>query len=179
MRTITWVPGTNTQLDQLFDDLRDRHYNDHSHRLWKNYSKKSFENVSVLTIHFDDNNVPEVCSSVMHRSCWPTGVYRIHNRVWKCNNKKEFLKTVSPSMGHSAESQIDWLRKNTDCQLFFISRQTDNWQEWMIKHFKAYGIDFKTDNYKYLTCPNESDDTCWQHIIYCGDEQLLEHWKRR
>ena len=37
---------------------------------------------------------------------------------------------------------------------------------------------FKTDNYKYLTCPNEYDSTCWQKIIYYGDESLLTQWKR-
>jgi hypothetical protein len=82
-------------------------------------------------------------------------------------------------MGYSAKSQIEWLQQNTDCKLYFISRQTGNWQEWMSTHFKDYGIDFKYDNYKYLTCPNECDDTCWQHIVYSGDEQLLNVWKRR
>jgi hypothetical protein len=28
-------------------------------------------------------------------------------------------------------------------------------------------------------CPNECDDTCWQRIIYAGDESLLEQWKRK
>ena len=83
-------------------------------------------------------------------------------------------------MGYSAGSQIEWLEKNTDCLLYFISRQTDNnWDNWMIEHFKEYGIHFKTDKYLYLTCPNECDNTCWQHIIYTGDDSLLELWKRR
>lgn len=179
MKTITWVPGTNTDLDKLFDELRERHYQDHSHRLWKNYAREAFAEVAALTIYFDNDNVPEVCSSVTRRACWPDTAYRIHNRVWKCNNKKEFLRKVSPSMGYSARSQIDWLAANTDCKLYFISRQTDNWQSWMAEHFKDYEIDFKFDNYKYLTCPNECDETCWQHIVYNGDEELLNLWKRR
>jgi hypothetical protein len=63
--------------------------------------------------------------------------------------------------------------------LYFISRQTNNWDNWMIAHFKEYGINFKTDNYLYLTCPDECDDNCWQRIIYSGNETLLEQWKRR
>jgi hypothetical protein len=82
-------------------------------------------------------------------------------------------------MGLTAKSQIEWLKENTDCKLYFISRQTDNWNDWMIEHFKEYGIEFKTDNYMYLTCPNECDDTCWQRIIYSGDTGLLEQWKRK
>jgi len=181
MKTITWVPGTDAIHDELFDQLREQHYNDHSHRLWQNYSRKEFDFIRpvALTIYFDDDNIPEVCSSISERDCWPKGAYRIHNRVWKCNNKKQFLRRVSPSMGYSAKSQIEWLKENTDCKLYFISRQTNNWDEWMIEHFKEYDIHFKTDNYMYLTCPNECDDTCWQRIIYSGDESLLAQWKRK
>jgi hypothetical protein len=83
-------------------------------------------------------------------------------------------------MGITAQSQIDWLRDNTKSQLYFISRQTNNWNDWMIAHFdKNFEIKFKTDKYAYLTCPNECDETCWQPIIYNGDEQLLTTWKRR
>jgi hypothetical protein len=179
MKVVTWAPGTNTEYDQLFESLREIHHADTSHRLWKNYAKEAFDDVAALTIYFDDEGIPEVCSSTTQRSCWPVGAYRIHNRVWKANNKKTFLRRVSPSMGHSAASQIEWLNNNTDCQLYFISRQTDNWNDWMIEHFKEYSIEFKTDNYMYLTCPNECDATCWQRIIYSGDASLLEQWKRR
>lgn len=179
MQAITWVPGTNTEYDQLFDQLREAHYNDRSHRLWKNYAKEAFDEVAALTIYFDEDNVPEACSSIVARDCWPTGVYRIHNRVWKPNNKQTFLRRISNSMGFAAISQRDWLEQNTDCKLYFISRQTDNWEQWMIKHFKDFGLEFETDNYKYLTCPNECDDTCWQNIIYSGNKELLETWKRK
>jgi len=179
MRTIIWAPGTEPAYDNIFEDLREQHYNDHSHRLWKNYSKEAFRGVAALSIYYGEDGKPEVCSSTTQRSCWPEGAYRIHNRVWKCSNKKQFLRKVSPSMGYSAKTQIEWLKINRDCKLFFISRQTNNWDDWMIEHFKEYGIHFKTDNYLYLTCPNECDDTCWQRIIYAGDESLLEQWKRK
>lgn len=179
MRVVTWVPGSNSEYDDLFEELRAEHYADTSHRLWKNYSKETFKEVAALTIYFDDNEQPEVCSSITKRNCWPKNVYRIHNRVWKCHNKKQFLRKVSPSMGYSAASQIEWLERNADCQLYFISRQTDNWNDWMIDHFKEYQINFSTDSHLYLTCPNERDDTCWQRIIYSGDGNLLEQWKRK
>jgi hypothetical protein len=179
MKVVTWAPGTNPTYDLIFEELREKHYNDHSHRLWKNYAKEAFADVAVLSIYFDEDNNPEVCSSATQRSCWPNSAYRIHNRVWKCNNKKQFLRKVSPSMGYTAQSQIKWLKENTDCELYFISRQTDNWNDWMITHFKEYGIEFKTDNYMYLTCPNECDDTCWQRIIYNGNPEILKAWKRR
>jgi hypothetical protein len=83
-------------------------------------------------------------------------------------------------MGFIAQQQSAWLTENTNCDLFFISRQTTNWEAWMIKHFNGdFGFDFDTDKYLYLTCPNECDDTCWQKIIYSGNTGTLGKWKRR
>ena len=180
MRTITWAPGTDDALDNLFDNLREQQYQDRTHRLWKNYSKDPFEYAIALSIHFDDNDVPELCSSIASRTCWPTGAFRILNRAWKPNNKKLFLRKISDCMGKSSISQIEWLDKNTDCKLYFVSRQTNHWDNWVISNFRSqFNLEFETDAYKYLTCPNECDDTCWQTIIYNGNLELLEQWKRK
>lgn len=180
MRTVTWAPGSDLEMDQLFDQLREQQYSDRGHRLWKNYSKDSFNFAVALTICFNDDGEPEMCSSIASRDCWPINAYRILNRLWKHSNKIKFPRIMSPSFAESAKSQIEWLAHNTNCELYFISRQTDNWEEWVIKNFqKVYGVDFKTDNYKYLTCPNECDETCWQKIIYNGNDQLLTQWKQK
>lgn len=180
MKAITWSPGENIELDQLFDSLREQQYQNREHRLWKNYSKDSFEFAVALTICFNDNGDPEMCSSIASRDCWPDGAYRILNRLWKHSNKISYPRVMSESFGQTTQSQIEWLQANRDYQLYFISRQTDNWEEWCIKNFqKQFNLTFETDNYKYLTCPNECDDTCWQKIIYNGNKQLLSQWKRK
>lgn len=179
METVTWEPGTNKTLDRLFDTLRRQQYQDRNHRLWKNYSRENFSFSVALTICFNDSGDPEMCSTIAGRECWPTGVFRILNRLWKHSNKIVYPRVMSPSFAESAKSQISWLEKNVDLKLHFISRQTDNWEKWVIDNFSIYNLSFKTDNYKYLTCPNECDETCWQKIIYNGDDQLLEQWKRR
>lgn len=183
MKAITWEPGTNQELDELFDRLREERYQDREHRLWKNYSRESLidSGAVALTIGFNEKDEPEVCASIANRSCWPKQAYRIGNRTWKVTNKLQMLREITPSMGELALSQLDWLDKNTDYRLCFISRQTgSDWTNWMIGHLKRqYNLDFKTNDHKYLTCPNECDDTCWQHIIYKGDESLFEQWKKR
>ena len=180
MKTITWSPGTNPELDHLFDSLRDEQYQDRNHRLWKNYSKDSFKFAVALTICFDDTGNIEMCSSIASRDCWPAGAYRILNRLWKHRNKIMFPRRMSPSFALSAKSQKEWLEQRTDYKLLFISRQTDNWQQFGIDNFQHYySMTFETDNYKYLTCPNQCDTTCWQHIIYQGNSALLPQWKRR
>jgi hypothetical protein len=178
MSTITWIPGSNPALDKLFDDLREQQYQDHSHRLWKNYSKNEFKylNPIALSIYFDDNGEPSTCSSIAARECWPAGIYRIHNRTWKPNERLKMLNSMSPI----AWEQAKWLKENTDCQLYFISRSTKYWETWMCNELKKnYNMDFTTDNFFYLTCPNAHDSSCWQKIIYHGDERLLTQWQRK
>jgi hypothetical protein len=180
MKTVTWAPGTDNKLDLLFHELRDEQYQNKNHRLWKNYSKESFDHAIALTICFDDNGYPELCSSIASRDCWPKDIYRILNRLWKHSNKIAFPKVMSKSFGLSARSQIDWLEKNTNYKLYFMSRQTHNWEKFAIKNFHdQLGITFITDKYKYLTCPNECNDTCWQKIIFYGDKKSLSKWKRQ
>jgi uncharacterized membrane protein len=179
MNTITWAPGTDLELDQMFNQLREKQYQDHTHRYWSNYAVDSFKFAVALTICFNDINEPEVCSSIASRECWPEGVYRIHNRLWKHANKISFSRVMSDSIGQMAHSQIDWLEKNTNYKMYFISRQTDNWEDWSIKNFQRFGINFVAGNSKYLTCPNECDDSCWQRIIYHGNIGLLDQWKHR
>jgi hypothetical protein len=180
MKTITWTPGTDKNLDTEFDNLRQQQYENKSHRLWKNYSKESFLDAVALTICWNDSGEVEMCSSIAQKTLWPKGVYRILNRLWKHSNKIYYPRTMSPSFAAVAQSQIEWLEKNANCELYFISRQTENWEAWVIKNFDdIYKIKFETDNYKYLTCPCETDNSCWQKIIYSGNKSILDQWKKR
>ena len=182
MRVETWAKGSVPELDLLFDQLREQQYQDRSHRLWQNYSKTSFEHAGIIacTIYFDDDDLPEMCSSISSRDCWPNDAYRILNRTWKHSNKVVHSVKISNAMISNVRSQIAWLEKFTDYKLSFISRQTDNWMDWVAGKFKfQYNLDFKIAPNKYLTCPNECDDTCWQRVIYTGDEKLLNNWKSK
>jgi len=179
MRTITWVPGENSNLDRLFDELREQQYQDRSHRLWKNYSKENFNSAVALTIHFDNNDNPEVCASISSRDCWPAGAYRILNRLWKCSNRTDFAKQLSVGVGSTAQSQVNWIQAVPDLKLYFVSRQTENWESWLSSNLQRFNLQFQTAKHKYLTCPNECDDTCWQRIIYSGNAEVLDQWKHR
>jgi len=182
MRVETWVPGSNPELDFIFDKLREDQFQDNSHRLHKNYSRGAFEHAGIVanTICFNNNNEPEMCSTISSRDCWPTNAYRILNRTWKTSNKKQIMPEISQAMGFTTVNQIKWLNTNTTHQLYFISRQTDNWMTWVVNNFaKQFNLEFKIAKNKYLTCPNECDDTCWQHIIYNGNHDILKIWKSK
>lgn len=167
-------------MDDLFEDLREEQFTNYDHRYWKNYGKDSFTFAVALTICFNDDGIPEMCSSIASRDCWPSGAYRILNRLWKHTNKIKYPRRMSTSFGESVKSQINWLQQNTDYTLYFISRQTENWEQWCIDQFRdRFDLKFTKGTHKYLTCPNECDDTCWQSIIYNGDPTILELWKRK
>jgi len=181
MRAVTWIPNSDKDLDHLFNELRKIQHNNTNHPLWQNYNKEHFySECSALSISFDEHDVPIFCSSILKRACWPNQVYRIINRLWKVSPISEPLKNSHPALGPMLYSQLDWLEKNTNCELVFISRETPNWQRWTIKQLaKNYNLHFGVDDYKYLTCSNSTDDSCWQHIIYQGNIKLLTHWQKK
>jgi len=181
MYTKFWIPGTDSELDDLFEILRQKHYNDESHRLHNNYSREAFVEVSFLSITFE-NREPIMVSSILHRDCWPDRAYRICNRTWKVKEHRLEQASVlgpSPAFAEMVTSHVDYMRQNIDHSLLFISRQTNNWQRFGARSFEKYNLDFKYDEYKYLTCNNENDDDCWQYIMYVGNDSILPEWKRK
>lgn len=180
MNTVTWEPGTQKDLDELFEHLRQEQYNDRSHRLWQNYSRDFLKYTVALTICFNQDKQPLMCSSISTRDCWPTGSFRILNRLWKVQDRKTAIpKVMSPSFYYSALSQVEWLNKNADCKLYFISRETDKWEAAGLRHFARYNMHFDIAPGRFLTCPNEEDTRCWQKIIYNGSQEILGKWKQK
>jgi hypothetical protein len=181
MYTKFWIPGTDSELDDLFEILRQKHYNDESHRLHNNYSREAFVEVSFLSITFE-NEEPIIVSSILNRDCWPDRAYRICNRTWKVKEyrlEQASVDGITPIITEMIMSHIEFAQQNLDYSLLFISRQTSNWQRFISRSFKKYNLDFSYDDYYYLTCSNELDDSCWQKIIYLGDDSILPTWKRR
>lgn len=181
MHTITWAPGSDEKHDRLFHALRELNFKNKNHRFWKNYEASQFNNAIAYTIYFNDNNVPELCSSVVYKNCWPKGAYRVLNRTWKPNSKKLFFsREVNRHFGLVIQSQLKFLKENvSDVKLTFISRQTNNWEDFVIHYFKQFDLNFNKIDKKFLTCSNEIDSSCWQKIIYMGDDNLLDVWKNQ
>ena len=82
IHTEIWRPGSNVELDSLFENLRKSQYEDVTHLLHLNYSESVFNESQALSITFD-NDTPVCCSSILHKTFWPNNVYRILNRFWK------------------------------------------------------------------------------------------------
>lgn len=175
-----WTPGSEPELDTLFDKLRIAQFEHQEDHLWYNYSESAFLECDALCIAFDDQGNPEFCSSILKRSCWPDNTYRVLNRLWKTIPRIQSIrKGASPGFLNSISAQAQWLKENRTADLIFISRKNNNWQTILLDSLDRYGMPFKTDEYKYLTCSNVNDEDCWQHIIYRGDETRLPQWERK
>lgn len=177
---ITWIPGSCEELDAQFHEYREMRFNDHSHRLWENYSAESFNDAIALTMYLQDN-VPILFSSICKKDCWPNNVFRVLNRMWKPQHAQvSKLKRISVSVGESIKSQLQWINTHYTDPLMFCSRQTFNWEQWTIELLASqFGVYFETDKYLYLTCSNTECNTCWQKIIFTGNESLLLLWNRK
>jgi hypothetical protein len=182
MYTEIWIPGTDAELDKLFEQLRIQQHTDTSHPLYRNYAAEAFKECSALSITFD-NAMPIVVGSILARPCWPKNAYRILNRFWKVHEHR--LPHLDRNHGMSVfsktvEAHANYAEKDLNADLVFISRQHDNWQSFTKKILtEKVNVEFKYNDNKYLTCSNEDDDTCWQKILYRGNEDLLTDWKNK
>jgi len=182
MYTEIWVPGTDAELDSLFEQLRVQQYNDTAHPLHKNYAAETFKECSVLSITFD-NDQPVVVSSILARSCWPKNVYRILNRFWKVYEHRLTAldrSAKATALSETTKAHVEYVENTLKADLVFMSRQYDHWQNLAVYYLKEKtGIEFKYDDYRYLVCDNSQDQTCWQRIAYKGNEQLLTQWQKQ
>lgn len=183
IRTEIWKQGSSPSLDVLFEQLRIQQFSDTTHPLHSNYNLFNFQEALVLSITFD-NDIPVCCSSILNRNCWPKNTYRILNRFWKVKSERFILLNTGNKMlriSHAIKSQLEFCQNNLDAELIFISRYENNWQKFMldcIKNNTNY-VWNKDVNYRYQTCDNAEDDTCWQSIIYYGNTEILKNWTRK
>jgi hypothetical protein len=174
----TWT--NDPMLDSIYEELRKKHYEKTSQRLFKNYSSTHLKEVSAKSIYWGHSGEPEIVCSILARPVWPDNTYRILNRLWKTEINTGPVLGIQKAFGLLIQDQINW------CELrgakgMFMSRDVNGaWQNWASRHFtKMTGITFVTPSDKFLTCSNEEDASCWQKIIYCGDTELLVDWNKK
>ena len=177
-----WIPGTDAELDKLFEQLRIQQHSDITHPLYKNYSAQDFKSCAALSITFN-NNDPIVASSILARPCWPKNTYRILNRFWKVHEHRLTAldrSAKATALSETAKAHVEYAENTLKSDLVFMSRQYDHWQNLAVHYLKEKtGIEFKYDNNRYLVCDNSQDQTCWQRIAYKGNEQLLTQWQKQ
>ena len=175
MKFHIWTPNSDSILDDQFHELRQKQFTS-KHKLRQNYSKSDFDDCLKLTMVEDSSGKILACSSILQRDIWPSGVYRILNRLWKPSNKIFIVKDIAEAIVVTMNNQIEWLKINTDMKLYFISREKPGWTTWAIDKSKRSGFEFKTDPRRFQTCKHFNSERCWQQIIYNGNCSLLNLW---
>jgi len=177
-RVTTWT--VDPALDAIYEDLRKKHYINTGHRLYKNYSQNHIQEVSAKSIYWGHSGEPEIVSSILARPCWPEGTFRILNRLWKPKMLTNPIFDINEGFSKLIEDQISW------CELrgakgFFMSRQGNTaWREWAVDKLQQQtNLEFHLPDEKFLTCGDEDIDDCWQKIIYYGDLEQLDNWKKK
>ena len=171
---------TDAELDSVYEMLRREHVKK-DHRYASNYHKSHIQELTAKSIYWDENGEPMIVSSILQRPSWPKGVYRILNRAWKPFMNIESPFTIHRGWFFMVRKQADWCFERK-AEGVFISRQTVNvaTQRWGLEKGKRLlGYNFEIPPDKYLTCVNEDNPACWQRIVYCGDTNLLQQWKRK
>jgi len=177
-QVITWT--TDSVLDQIYNDLRKKHYLKSGHRLFKNYSEYHIREVSAKSIYWGHSGRPEIVASILQRPCWPDETYRILNRLWKPDMHTNPVFEINEGFTKLIEDQINWC-KLRGAKGMFMSREGDsNWQQWVVsKLSNQTDIEFYIPDEKFLTCNNEEDESCWQKILYHGDTDQTLTWKNK
>ncbi len=175
-KAITWT--IDPVLDAIYEDLRKKHYVKIGHRLYKNYSKDHLSEVSAKTIYWGHSGEPEIVCSILKRPCWPDDTYRILNRLWKPEMLTGPIFDISEGFAKILEDQISWCELRGAKGVFMSREGSGSWQKWANEKLtKMTGIKFHRLHDKFLTCSNESDDSCWQRILYYGDLSVVDQWK--
>lgn len=173
---ITW--SKNKKLDTLYNNLREYHFAK-DHRLKYNYDHNHLNEVSAKSIYWNTKGEPEILCSILARPCWPKNVYRILNRLWKVNLNSNSPFSIQEGFGKLVLNQLEWC-KNNNAEAVFMSRQTNHWQSWASKHIQEQtNIKFLSPREKFLTCTNDNDLTCWQKILFYGNENILNNWRKK
>jgi hypothetical protein len=177
-RSITWT--VDPSLDSIYELLREAHHSNRSHRLSDNYGPGHVPELSAKSIYWDHDGGPRIVSSVLSRKCWPRGVYRILNRMWKPRMNTGSPFSIDPGFGKMIVDQLSFCEE-LGARAVFMSRQTDGgWQRWAADGFgEQTGLSFHLPEDSFLTCDNEDDVSCWQRIMLCGPTDVLDSWKRR
>ena len=174
----TWE--TDPVLDSIYENLRQKHYSRKNLRLYKNYSPEHVGEVSARSIYWNLGGRPSIVCSILSRPCWPTGTYRILNRLWKPEINSGPIMNIDMGFARLVVDQTRWCMERGG-ESVFMSRQMDGWAKWALPYFNQNtGLLFELPSGKYLTCGDEENDDCWQKILIHGNTSLaLNTWKSK
>jgi len=168
LKTITWV--SDTKLQKIFDRERIK-VAQSDHPLAENYSTWFNEKeILAYTITTDRSNV-YLCSTIGRKEYWPTGTYRVLNRLFKGDPDSLLTKQVGSFWMDQVEDQLRFLKNNIpDFKMAIISRKRGyrNSLGVLNEAFASRGIHFTLLPSPIWVCDDCHNPDCLQDILYYG-----------
>lgn len=159
---------TGRQIQELRDDYFSTNYT---------LDNFKFEDQTAFSIGYK-NNKPYLFSTIFRRPWWPLGVYRILNRTWKISRQDNLSKAIDPIFLDMVDSQLAWLRDNSNFEVAIISRE-HNSRNTLINVrdlLNIRGHKFSLHDSRIWVCKGPSDN-CFQDILYTGKGEIVSTWK--
>jgi len=146
--------------------------------LWKNWLDFKIEDQSALTVGIDNGEV-KVISSIVNKSIWKKGVYRLLNRYYVLDSYRD----VGGTKTHRGEGyniahillndQLKYLNSNLKYSFYFLSRQKNKrfLNYWVNTFNKKYDKNLTVSDKRYWVC-NGSAFNCHQILVYNKDYDI-------
>lgn len=140
--------------------------------LWKNWLDFKIEDQSALTVGIDNGEVKAI-SSIVNKSIWKKGVYRLLNRYYVLDSYRDVGGTKTHrgkgyNIAHILlNDQLKYLNNNLKYSFYFASRQKNKrfLDYWIKKFNKDYNYELAISEKRYWIC-NSTKFNCCQVLIY-------------
>ncbi len=145
----------------------------------------NFKEQKAISVFLQNGKIKGFCTA-WHRESYPPQTARVLNRYWLDKNIRTISKTVFGPRALLALEHQSLILRDKGFQWIFISRHFGNkkwpWKAKDILNKYSRCKNWRADDDLFLVCPNPSDSTCWQRVIFAGlndnpkfDFGLLRH----
>ena len=170
--THTWV--SNSALQDRFDSAR-LQIAASDHPLSINYRDRFNESEIIAYSMSCSTDTVYLCSSIARKSYWPTGVYRVLNRVFKPVPTDVFTKRIESFWVDMALQQVEFCKTLPDFRSAIISRKLG--YKKALGRLKLYinerGVDCDVWDSDIWVCNDYNNPECQQNILSFGEH--VEH----
>jgi hypothetical protein len=172
INTYTWV--SDTALQNRFDSAR-LQIAASDHPLSINYRDRFNESEIIAYSMSCSTDTVYLCSSIARKTYWPTGVYRVLNRVFKPLPTDVFTKRIESFWTDMIMQQFNFCKTLPDFRSAIISRKLGykNTLTQLGSYIKERGVECEVWDKDIWVCNDYDNPECCQNILAIGEN--VEH----
>ncbi len=177
IKTKTWV--SNKSLQNKFNTAREMIANsEHPHA--ENYSTW-FDTSEIIaySMSYDKDDI-YLCSTIGRKPYWPTGVYRVINRVFKPVPKNIVTKNIEHFWADMIVQQLEFCQTLEDFECAIVTRKQGYTRtlKQLAASMEERDVEFKLYKHPVWVCDDCHNPDCKQNLIYFGNSKILKEFPR-